>query len=350
MIHDDDELRDDDFDLEFSDLPLEGELTFAEKVVTRVMALLSNPRGAVSRMRIWLSAAFVRVRSWLLAQPERQRFADGSASDDIELELADLPDLAPTRLDGVARAFARLNTRVSYKMRLWRIVVAVCTIILTLALILSAVPQARELLFHQTLTAAPAASTSGTRAYTSVQFIQVSRSNGTPIAVVQGTTVVGWRAATTPAPAPSTCPARPNLHGSSGYGRSPVWLIGFEGGYATLNFAPPHLIPDLVFPNGFAWETSVNVEVQASYKQAISLSGQNLDDGTLIYFDYNPNQGKQSSSITLNSPQTPDAPGSMPNGSILSWSINLFFSSANCYSLHARWATGSWTLNFSAGR
>jgi len=350
MIHDDDdELRDDDFDLEFSDLPLEGEPTFVERLAIQAMTLLSNPRGAAGRICIWLLATLAPIRSWLLAKPERQRFADGSASDDIELELADLPDLPPTRLDGVARAFARLNTRVSYKMRLWRIVVAVCTIILTLALILSAVPQARELLFHQTPTATPAASTSGTQAFTSAQIIVIP-SDGTPIAVVQGTTVVGWTAAATPAAAPQTCPSRPNLHGSSGYGRSPVWVIGFEGGPATLHFAPPHLIPDLVFPNGFAWETSVTVEVQASYKQAISLSGQNLDDGTLIYFDYNPSQGKQSSSITLNSSQTPVAPGSMPNGSILSWSINLYFSSASCYVLQTHWATGSWMMYFSAGR
>lgn len=346
MFHDDDELRDDNFDLEFSDLPLEGEPTFVEKVALRVIALLSNPLSTVGRMHSWLAAKSEHVRAWLLAKPERQRFADGSASDDIELELADLPDLPPTRLDGVARAFAR----VSYKMRLWRIAIAVCTIILTLALILSAVPQARDLLIHQTPTPASAASTSGTRTFTSGAQIIVVPSDSTPIVEVPGTIVAGWQVGTTPAPAPSDCPARPNLHGTSGYGRSPVWMIGFEGGPATLHFAPPAPVPDLVFPAGFAWTTSVNVEVQASYKQAITLSGQNLGDGTLIYFDYNPSQGKQSSSITLNSPRTPAAPGSMPGDPILSWSINLYFSSASCYSLQAHWATGSWTMNFSAGK
>src|SRR5579872_4749490 len=162
MFHDDEELRDDDFDLEFSDLPLEGEPTFVEKIVLRAMALLSNPLSTVEHMRIRFAAKSEHVRVWLLAKPERQRFADGSASEDIELELADLPDLPPMRLDGIARAFSRLNTRVSFKMRLWRIVVVACTVILTLALILSAVPQARELLFHEAPTAPPAASTSGT--------------------------------------------------------------------------------------------------------------------------------------------------------------------------------------------
>ena len=330
MKQDDEELRDDDFDLEFSDLPLEGEPAFVERLALGGVALLMRARRAASRFP-------ARIRTWFLTKPERQHFADGSTSDDIELEMADLPDLPPTRFAGIAHTFSRLDARAAFKMRLWRAAVMLCTIILTLALIFSAVPQARDLLFHRTPLPAPAASTSGTQAFTSVQLIEVPQGNGAPLAA-------------TPAAAPQTCPSRPNLYGSSGYGRSPVWVIGFDGGPATLHFAPPHPIPDLVFPYGFAWETSVIVEVQASYQQPISLSGQNLDDGTLIYFDYNPHQGKQSSSITLNSPQTPVAPASMPNGSILSWSINLYFSSASCYSLQAHWATGSWTMYFSAGK
>ncbi len=333
MKQDDEELRDDDFDLEFSDLPLEGEPALVERLALGGMALLIRSRRAASLLS-------VRIRTWFLTKPARQRFADGSTSDDIELEIADLPALPPTHFAGIAQAFSRLGARFTSKMRLWRAAIMLCTIILTLALVLSAVPQVRGPVFGllgYAPTETPAASTSGTQAFTSVQLIEVPQGNGAPLDAA-------------PAAAPQTCPSGPNLHGSSGYGRSPVWVIGFEGGPATLHFAPPHLIPDLVFPHGFAWETSVIVEVQASYQQAISLSGQNLYDGTLIYFDYNPHQGKQSSSITLNSLQTPVAPASMPNGSILSWSINLYFSSASCYSLQTHWATGSWMMYFSAGK
>lgn len=346
MFHDDEELKDDDFDLEFSDLPIEGEPTFVEKIVLRAIALFSNRSGWFDSLRTRLPVSLARIRGWLLAKPERQRFADGSSSADIELELSDLPDLPPSRLDGVARAVSGL----SYKVRLWRIAIAVCTIILTLALILSAVPQARGLLFHATPTPTPVISSSPSQSYTRSSIILVP-SEGTPnVVIIQGNNSVGWTSAATPAAAPQTCPALPDLHGLSGYGSAPVWVVGFDGGPATLRFAPPHLIPDMVFPNGFAWETSVTVEMQASYKQPISLSGHNLDDGTLIYFDYNPSQGAQSSFITLNAPQTPAASSSMPNGSILLWSINLYLSSASCYSLQAHWATGSWTMNFSAGR
>lgn len=345
MFHDDEELKDDDFDLEFSDLPIEGEPTFVEKIVLRVIALFSNRSGWFDALRTRLPVSLARIRGWLLAKPERQHFADGSSSADIELELSDLPDLPPTRLDGVARAVSGL----SYKARLWRITIAVCTIILTLALILSAVPQARGLLFHATPTPTPVISSSPSQSYTRSSIILVP-SEGTPDVVAPGTTVAGWQVGALPAPAPSSCPARPNLRGSSGYGRQPVWAVGFDGGPATLHFAPPAPVPDMIFPTGFAWTTSLNIEVQASYTQPISLTGQNLDDGTLIYFDYNPSQGAQSSFITLNAPQTPAASSSMPNGSILLWSINLYLSSASCYSLQAHWATGSWTMNFSAGR
>lgn len=345
MFHDDEEQKDDDFDLEFSDLPIEGEPTFVEKIVLRVIALFSNRNGWFDSMRTRLPVSLARIRGWLLAKPERQRFADGSSSADIELELSDLPDLPPSRLGGVAAAVSGL----SYKMRLWRIAIAICTIILTLALILSAVPQARGLLFHAAPTPTPVSSSNSSLSYSRSSIILVP-SEGTPNVVVPGTTVAGWQVGSLPASAPSNCPARPNLHGSSGYGSMPVWAVGFDGGPATLHFAPPAPVPDMVFPTGFAWTTSLNIEVQASYKQSISLSGQNLDDGTLIYFDYNPSQGEQSSSITLNAPQTPVAPGSLPNSSILLWSINLYLSSASCYSLQAHWATGSWTLNFSAGR
>lgn len=346
MIHDDDEGRDDNFDLEFSDIPLDGEATFVEKLVLRVMALLSKRSDLSGRARDRLSVMLARTRNWLLEKPEQQRFADGSASDDIELELADLPNLLPTRLDGLARVISRVH----YKMRLWRIAIVLCTIVLMLVLVLSAVPQVRGLLLRQPPASSSAPLTGGSQSFSSVQIIEIPQGNSTPIVTVPGTSVAGWQEGITPAPAPSNCPARPNLHGLSGYGRSPVWVIGFDGGPAVLHFAPPTPVFDPIFPAGFAWTTSVTVQIQASYKQPVSLSGQNLGDDSTMYFDYNPDQGTESSSITFNSPQTPVAPGTTPNGSILVWSVNLYFPSAGCYALHANWATGSWAINFAAGK
>jgi hypothetical protein len=347
MIHDDDEGRDDDFDLEFSDIPLEGESTFVEKIVLRATELLSNQSGLSGRARGRISVMLVRMRHWLLEKPERQRFADGSTGDDIELELADLPNFSPTRLDGLARVISRLH----YKMRLWRIAIMVCTIALVLVLILSAVPQIRGLLFRQPPASSSASLIGRSPSYnSSAQIIEISQGNSTPFVVTPGSTVTDWLAGATPAPAPSNCPSRPNLDGLSGYGGPPIWVVGFDGGPAMLHFAPPAPVFDPVFPSGFAWTTSVTVQIQASYKQPVSLSGQNLDDGSLIYFDYNPDQGTESSSLTFDSLQTPSLPGFTPDGSILVWSANLYFSSSGCYVLHANWATGSWTMNFAAGQ
>jgi hypothetical protein len=346
MIHDD-AGRDDDFDLEFSDIPLEGEPTFVEKIVLRVTELLSNQSDLPGRARDQLSVMLARTRNWLLEKPEQQRFADGSTGDDIELELADLPNLPSARLDG----FTRVISRLQYKMRLWRIAILACTIVLMLVLILSAVPQIRGLLFRPPPAWSSASLTGGSQSYnSSVQIIEIPQGNSTPIVIAPGTTVAGWQEGITPAPAPSNCVARPNLHGSSGYGRSPMWVIGFDGGPAVLHFAPPTPVFDPIFPAGFAWTTSVTVQIQASYKRPVSLSGQNLGDGSPIYFDYNADQGNESSSVTLNSPQTPISPGTTPDGSILVWSVNLYFPSAGCYALHANWATGTWAINFAAGR
>lgn len=353
MTHHDEIPENDDLDIEFSDLLLDRAPTPIEKLVLRVVALLSKLWGAVHWQPARISHLLARLRGWLLAKPPVQRFADGSTSDDIELEMADL-DTAPRVYDRRAiRAFSLPGVRVLFKTRLWRIAVALCTIILAFALVFSTVPQARG--WIESLLARHDAGDSSSSSYSSastqsnIRIVTINQN----VSPLPGGTVVAWQPDMTPGAAPQGqgCPARQLTRLSTWLGGTPVWVSGFAGARATLHFDPqPVFAP--VFPGSFGWSASLTIEVQANYTQPITISGENREDGTYIFFNYYLNQDKQSSFMFLNSPQTlvPPTLSSTGLGNMLTWKVELYFAGAGCYSLHAQWGTGSWAVNFAAGR
>lgn len=347
---------DGDLDVEFSDLPLERDPTPGERLILRAAALLSGLREQAYGQPARITRLLAQTRDWLLAQPASERFADGSTSDDIELEVGDLPASPPIRsayFERTVQVFSLFGTRFSFRTRIWRIAVVLCTIILVFALIFSVIPQARgwfsSLLARPNVGPAPASSSNTTTTERSAQIIIIEPDSTN----VPGTQVVGWQVDATPGPAPQgqDCQARPLMRRSPLLGNTPVWVSGFDGERPTLHFAPdPVFAP--VFPNGYGWTASLTVDVLTSYTQPVTLSGENLQDGTYIFFNYYPKQDRQSSLIVLNAPDTLTPPTLSSNalGHTLTWTIDLYFSGAGCYVLQAGWASGSWTVYFSAGR
>ncbi len=344
----DENLRDSDFEVEFSDLPLDKEPAAIEKIALHALQSLSRNAGLSSRLITQATRFMHAARNWLLTEASSSRFADGSTKDDIELEVS---DLSPTKYYNISHTFNNLNTRLALRMRFWRVILAVCTIALLLLLLFDAVPSVRtwagNLLALPIATPTPAPSGSLIRIG---RIIEVGPgANNAPS--LRGTPLVGAPGfpGATPGSAPQEqdCPARPAMHGSNELGRAPVWVVGFAGLRATLHFAPD-AVPVPAFPSGFGWTTSVIVEIPAGYKYAVNLYGENLNDGTSILFDYIPNTQGQADLITLSS-QHPLVPPSN-NGQRLSWDIELYFSSASCYYLKATWPGGYWIVYFSAGR
>ncbi len=118
--------------------------------------------------------------------------------------------------------------------------------------------------------------------------------------------------------------------------------------YATLHLSPRAVVaPEL--PHAYGWRTTLQVQVQATFNKPISLYGENLDDGTSIFFDTIPSQG-QNDIIMLNAPDTPTPTNLSVNGKLKIWNVSMFFSGASCYYLEAVWPEGKWMVYFSAGR
>jgi hypothetical protein len=357
--------QDDDFDfqVQYSDLPLDenDQRSVSGSLVLPGLRLFSR---AYSNFGMLLTRALhllYATRAWLLADAGSNRFADGTTKAEIELEIMDLPNAAGnTRY--ARRFMPHLAARFSLKMRLWRVLAALVTIILAMLLIFTSFPGARawvDGVFARPTTtySASAITISIPSPASSSQLIQTHSTlliNTGPSQPVAGSPVVisghnppfslkpGF------APQGPACPLRPLLRGSNTFGYAPVLVKGFYGLYATL-YLSPMTIAVPAFPNGYGWSTTVEVEVPVTYGKPISLYGENLNDGTSIYFETIPGQGFNDI-IILNEPGISPASMRSTDGKFNIWIVNMFFSSASCDYLEASFPGGRWMLYFSVGR
>jgi hypothetical protein len=84
--------------------------------------------------------------------------------------------------------------------------------------------------------------------------------------------------------------------------------------------------------------------MQAKYTHPITLTGGNLRGGTLLWFQID--QQNPSTSPTLD----PLHAERQPDAGWLEWGSYLYIPTAGCYYLEAKWPSGSWRINFSAGK
>jgi hypothetical protein len=346
----------DDFEVEYSDLPLDEdeERSVSGTLVLPGLHLFSRAYSSSGKFVERSSHVFFAIRTWLLAEAGSNNFADGSTKADIELEITDL-QITSTNSQHFSRLLPTLAARLSLRMRLWRVVFAFVTIILALLLIFSSVPNARAWVYGMLAQPTPDASHSIFVSYQQTlqtHSIILINSGPSPLFISTPITISGHFPPpdVTPGPAPqgSACPARPLMRGSNTFGRTPVWVKGFDGMYATLHLSPRAVVaPEL--PNAYGWRTTLEVQVRAAYSNPISLYGENLNDGTSIFFDTVPSQG-QNDIIMLNAPGAPTFTNLSVDGKLKIWNVSMFFSSAGCFYLEAVWPGGKWMVYFSAGR
>jgi hypothetical protein len=125
-------------------------------------------------------------------------------------------------------------------------------------------------------------------------------------------------------------------HVGDAIGGDPVWAIGFGGPAATLTFSPDNPYHD------HGWRRKVLWLLRRSAADPVTVSGHRLDDGSPLWFAYQP--GPQETVLLLD----PDAPHGR-HGDWYEYRGYFVVPSAGCYGLTAPWPGGGWELRFRAG-
>lgn len=331
----------DDFEIEFSDLPLEEE--------SEVSTHSSRLRVKIYHVILDITRRLSMARTWLLSETLVNKSAGESSKDEIELEIVDLPGGGSRE---VSRALTALGSRLIPRRRLWRLTMAGSTVLLALLLFLGSFPSTRDLAYK--LFAPPTPIPTNTSALTeeSSQIGIIGVDPDTP--TFSQATVVIWDTNATPGPIPQgqSCLASP-VHGfAHEIGRLPVLAVGFDGPRATLHLSPIP-VPVSAFPHKFGWAASITLETQGDYAGLITVDGGNLDGSSPLVFGFgsDPSQG-QLFSLTLSTQQSVVIPGptGISKARRTAWNITVYVPAAGCYFLRVAWPGGGWMINFAAGR
>jgi hypothetical protein len=349
-------MDDSEFEVQYSDLPLDedDERSVSGALMLPGLRLLSAVCSGSGKILERGSSLLHAARTWLLSNAGSNRFADGSTKADIELEISDLPS-SVRNTSRFARSLPTLTARLPLRTRLWRVVIALVTVILALLLIFNSFSNVRSWIYS--MFAQPMPKPSPGIGVSSGQIIRMHSTllinvgpsqprAGMPETISGHNPPFGLKPGL--APQGAACPSRPLMRGTDTIGRTPVWVKGFDGLYATIHLSP-QTVAFPAFPNAYGWSTTVEVEVPAAYNKLVSLYGENLNDGTSIFFDTIPSQG-QNDIIMLNSSEAAAPTKLSVDGKLKVWTVQMFFSSAGCDYLEAVWPGGRWMVYFSAGR
>jgi hypothetical protein len=338
-------LTDNDFEIEFSDLPMDDDemRSISGKLTVQRLWLWTKLHAIffkVSTRHLLLSS---HMRTWLLADVSKNKLVQHDATGDFELEMSDLPSDEANDRQSMARSF---GTWTHFpKKRLWRLVLVGCTLLLICSFILQSFSPLRTMIssLFMAPTPMPTPLVEG-GSVDSFGRISVWRQDGTS----QGSFIKVNNNVLGPAPQGARCPVRPQVDESQEVGYAPVWVGDFNGPYATM-YLLPEPVPVEVFPNGYGWMVTLSLKVQSNYKGPVMLVGWGLGDGIPLLFAHDPFDNP-----TVSFPLDTRYPAVSPihiDGNKLrdAWNVIMFLPAAGCYSLHAAWHGGDWQVNFAAG-
>jgi len=145
------------------------------------------------------------------------------------------------------------------------------------------------------------------------------------------------------APLPASCPKANSLRDFNapldppGLGDGSVWLNGFSGPIAALVHVQQATRP------GEGWYETVTLFIAQSTTTPITFDGASQQTEGPLAFS-NPDSTDVTPSLTI-SPQA----HFITDGRWKTTFMDIYVPTSGCYSLHATWQTGSWTLYFAAG-
>ncbi len=327
-----------EFEIEFTDLPAHESESMASSLLVRGADILTT------------------VRNWYLTTKSTNRI-EQEEDDNFEIEFTNLPS---DKNHSISSKLASFSPPVTLRAHLWRTFIIVCTLLLACMLVFSAFPSMRDkasnLFVRPTPTSTPSAPVSQ---WTSIRVVieltpgvivvgQKATTAWTETTTASGITIWDTTALPGPPPQGKDCPARPAIGYSHQVGGAPIRATGFSGPYATLHLYPtPVSVP--AFPNAFGWTASILFSVPTGYTSPIRLNGADTHTGSPLLFQLEAAQDPLAF-LTLDPSQPASNQGSSAANPGASWSVTMYFPAAGCYSLTASWPGGHWAINFAAGQ
>ncbi len=336
-----DERSNDEFEIEFTDLPADENRSRAGVMLTKGVHILSL------------------VRSRILAIKPRNDTIDQEQDESLEIEITDLPP------DGEQPFLSKLRfpgSPISRQARLRRMFAFASTLLILCMLIFSALPPTRNTFSALFMRPTPTPAATSTATFSSWTTIEMVRELTPGVLIVDkkvinmsanATETVGiiiWDSSVLPGPPPEgkDCPARPTIGYSHQVGTTPMLAYGFTGPYATLHLYPaPVSVP--AFPNTFGWTATILFEAPKDYPNPITLKAADIHSGSSLLFQLDSTRDPLPF-LTLDPSQPTINQGNSADAPVVSWSVTLYFPAAGCYSLMASWPGGHWEINFSAGQ
>jgi hypothetical protein len=164
---------------------------------------------------------------------------------------------------------------------------------------------------------------------------------------------------------PSTCPPGSPLvnfdAGATvpGVGGQGVWLVA--GAFVDFAGAPGAIVGQSATakigslpPSDYTlagWPVQVQVLVQSTLTQPLTLTGQDLRTAYPLWFSSDANNpGAIDEAVPLASIDPSQVASSTVDGRWKIWFGVLYLPGAGCYQLQARWPGGGWRVTFAAGR
>jgi hypothetical protein len=251
---------------------------------------------------------------------------------------AALPGLMPAR----TRAGAARPTRRQRRASVGRVLTALGLCAAVLLLLAGNVPSLRSRLiglFEPPIpTQAPLiADTSNLFPSSNGVDIHVRRSNLAPI---QASGSLG--------PLPATCPRANTLQSFEspldppGLGSGPVWLVGFSGPTASL----VHLNSSQA--KWLGWYQTLTLFVEKGYEGTLLLQGGSQANGAPLWFS-DESMSNTNNSLYFDMQRTTDKQRFYSSGQWEFVPVDVFIPASGCYFLQANWSGGSWIADFAAG-
>ncbi len=179
-----DGVPDNEFELEMSDLPPDEEAGIAVVLASEALRVLSDVHtGVRSSSNELIERGKHRLdstREWLLEEKSAQTIREYTPESEFELEVSDLPlavvsntrRLLPLPAN-MLELFARFRSRLPFKRRLWRVILAVVTILLMLAFLLASTPGMYESIIGLFVHPATAPTASNSSTFSSESSISI---------------------------------------------------------------------------------------------------------------------------------------------------------------------------------
>ncbi len=353
MHHFKDEDREDNFEIEFADLPEDETPTVSGKIVAQSARWLVELQNLSRTLATSASHLPVQASRWLMTEAPSKQIVEADENGDFELEIADLP---PDEQAAPVRSFAPWRESFARKTRLRRLVILSCTLLLLLSLMLGEFPSARDWTYKLLVHALPTPTPVPTPAiFSSVKTssVQIEPLNGA-LTGMDTSSSGGWTivyAKNGSNPPGSDVPGQMQLCQVSStttnarIGAFPVWVSNFGGPFAILHILPT-TVPVHAFSSAVGWQVVVQVEIDERYDGPITLSG-SQNNGMPFLFSLVPSE-QLLTSITLDTRHPIARPGARPApyDHKTAWNVSLYFPATGCYSLDAKWPGGHWHVTF----